>query len=111
MMKDAHKMLQLEKDEAGEGRAPIPARFVFARDRPDPQPEAEQGAGDGRFLETAARNRTRLTIGSKALFKRTPEPTRHEQRLVNQRFSRRRLWGSLVLVGSNFLGNSWAKSG
>jgi cysteinyl-tRNA synthetase len=27
------------------------------------------------------------------------------------RFSRRRLWGSLALVGSNFLDNSWVKSG
>jgi hypothetical protein len=30
---------------------------------------------------------------------------------VNQSFSRRRLWACLVLVGSNFLGNSWVKSG
>ena len=35
------------------------------------------------------------------------EPTRHTQRIVNQRFHRKRLWVSLALVGSNFLGNSW----
>src|SRR5262249_30063237 len=42
-------------------------------------------------------------------FKSTLEPKRHEQHAVIQRFSRRRLWGSLALVGSNFLGNSWVK--
>jgi hypothetical protein len=41
MMHDAHKMLQPAKDEVGEGRAPIPARFVFAPDTPDPAPEGE----------------------------------------------------------------------
>ncbi len=43
MMADAHKMLQPQKDETGEGRAPIPARFVMAPDTPDPAP-----AGDHR---------------------------------------------------------------
>ena len=44
-------------------------------------------------------------------FRIKPEPKRHKQRLVNQRFSHHRLWASLALVGSNFLGNSWVKSG
>ena len=51
MMKDAHKMLQPEKDEAGEGRAPIPALLVFAPDRPDPQPEAEQAPATAASLK------------------------------------------------------------
>jgi hypothetical protein len=46
-----------------------------------------------------------------ARFESRLEPMRHEQRLVNHRFSRNRLWDSLALVGSNFLGNSWVKSG
>ncbi len=37
-------MLQPEKDEAGAGRAPIPARFVLAKDTPEPQPEGEAEA-------------------------------------------------------------------
>src|SRR5215467_9875658 len=41
----------------------------------------------------------------------TPEPTSYKQHVVNWSFSRERLWGSLALVGSNFLGNSWVKSG
>lgn len=35
----------------------------------------------------------------------------HKQRLVHQRFLRKWLSASLALVGSNFLGNSWVKSG
>ena len=52
MMSDAHNMLQPEKDEAGAGRAPIPARFVFAADTPDPQPESEEAPA------AASRSRT-----------------------------------------------------
>src|SRR5262249_30284630 len=44
-------------------------------------------------------------------FKTTPEPARHKESLVNARFSGHRLWGSLALVGCNFLGNSWVRSG
>ncbi len=43
MMHDAHKMLQPAKDEAGEGRAPIPARFVYAGQQYAPQPPADTG--------------------------------------------------------------------
>jgi hypothetical protein len=46
-----------------------------------------------------------------SLFQSRLEPTRHKQRLVNSRSLRRRLWVSLALVGSNFLGNSWVQSG
>src|SRR5207302_1828189 len=45
--------------------------------------------------------------GVMTLSKSRLEPTRHTQRIVNQRFHRKRLWVSLALVGSNFLGNSW----
>jgi hypothetical protein len=48
-------------------------------------------------------------LGYEPLFKSRLEPKRHKQCIVNKRFSRRRLWGSLALVGSNFLGNSWVK--
>jgi hypothetical protein len=41
----------------------------------------------------------------------TAEPTRREQRLVNQRLSRRHLWASLALGESDFLGSSWVRSG
>src|SRR5262245_27422557 len=46
-----------------------------------------------------------------SLFKSRQEPTLHKQTLVSRRVSRNRLWPSLALVGSNFLGNSWVKSG
>jgi hypothetical protein len=42
MMHDAHGMLQPEKDEAGEGRAPIPARFVLDPHTPELQPEGAE---------------------------------------------------------------------
>jgi hypothetical protein len=54
---------------------------------------------------------TAMTGVERALFKSGLKPTRHKQHLVNWRFSRRRLWASLALVGSKFLGNSWVKSG
>jgi hypothetical protein len=43
MMHDAHRMLQPAKDEAGEGRSPIPARFVYADQQSGAQPQAAAG--------------------------------------------------------------------
>ena len=44
-------------------------------------------------------------------FQNDARASTHKESLVNARFSGHRLWGSLALVGSNFLGNSWVRSG
>src|SRR5437899_7962485 len=60
-----------------------------------------------RFCWAAWMSSNPSTVGYKPFFKSRLQPTRFKQRLVNQRFSRRRRWGSLPLVESNFLGNPW----